>query len=251
METNSNLQFFECGGCIRDEFLGIPSKDVDFSVVGATSFDAMVAELDAMGFIILTTKAETLTAVCKVPTSMPELLERTKVADFVMARKESSASDGRMPDVIEPGTLLDDLSRRDFTVNAMARDPKTRELIDPFGGIVDLDNMILNFVGDPMLRIKEDPLRVARAFRFIVTKGFSPSHATWDAITSPEAARLIATKRESTTGKLAVSTERLQVEMDKMDSTLRSLRFMAEAPEWTRSALFPVGLRLSATMKER
>lgn len=250
--TESTLTFFEVGGAIRDEMLGIRSKDVDFTVVGATSFDGMVAELEARGFVILKTTPETLTAVGRVPASMPDLLARTKVADFVMARRESSASDGRRPEMIEPGSLLDDLARRDFTVNAMARDPHTGEIIDPHGGQDDLASMVLSFVGDPMTRIEEDPLRVARAFRFCVTKGFLPSHATWEAITSEEAATLVRTKRERTSDRLAVPTERLQVEMDKtfMGDTLRALRFIGEAPEWTRRALFPAGLRLSATMKQ-
>lgn len=247
---STSLQFYEVGGCVRDEILGIPSKDVDFSVVGASSFEAMVSELEAMGFAILTTKVETLTAVCRVPSSMPELLARTKVADFVMARKESSGSVGRMPDEIVPGTLRDDLARRDFTVNAIARNPKTGELIDPWGGQSDLEREgVLRFVGDPMQRITEDPLRIARGFRFLVTKGFDCAMETWDALNSAEAAALLSSEVD---GKRVVSVERLQVEMDKMFmfDTNRALGLMADLEPRTRRALFPDGLRLSATMKQ-
>ena len=249
MSTSPTLTFFEVGGCIRDEILGIKSKDVDFTVVGAESFDGMVAELEAMGFEIMTTKLETLTAVCKVPATMPDLLARTRVADFVMARKESSASTGRMPDEIVPGTLEDDLARRDFTVNAIARDPFTGALIDPHGGVADLEDFgTLRFVGDPMKRIREDALRVARGFRFLVTKGFDCDDATWEALTSFEAADLLSAEID---GKRVISTERLQVEMDKMflGNTTLALGILADAGDSTRRALFPKGLRLSATMK--
>lgn len=247
----TDIQIFEVGGAVRDSILGLDSKDVDFTVVGPKSFDDMVSILTGLGFKVFKESPETLTAVAKVPDSMPELQARTKVADFVFARKESSASSGRMPDVIEPGSLFDDLSRRDFTVNAMARDPKTNEIIDPFGGQTDLQGSgNLRFVGDPMTRIKEDPLRIARGFRFLVMKGFDCEGNTWDALTSREAAGLLSSLRP-TDGKRVVAVDRLRSEMDRMfmHDTISSLNLMAMLPPHTREALFPEGLRLKATME--
>lgn len=212
----------------------------------------MVAELEAMGFEVCTTKAETFTAVCKVPKTMPELLARTKVADFVMARKESSERVGRIPVSIEPGTLEDDLARRDFTVNAIARDPKSGKLIDPHGGLNDLRNEgLLRFVGDPFQRIEEDALRIVRAFRFLITKGFDCDEDTWAALTSNRAAELL--DEVTPEGKRVIPVDRFKTEWDRtfLADTLGTLRLLSSVPDRTRTALFPDGLRLQSTMMTR
>lgn len=252
---NSHIEIFEVGGCVRDDLLGLRTKDIDFTVVGPESFAEMVALLEADGFIVVNTKEETQTAVCRVPDSKPELLARTKVADFVWARKESSERIGRIPVSIKPGTLEDDLARRDFTVNALARNPKTGEIIDLHGGRSDLEQGLLRFVGDPFQRIEEDALRIARGFRFMVTKGLEPSIETWEALTSDRAVSLLSEKDAE--GKRVISTERLQVEMDRMflHDTWHSLRLVSNMGESMQHALFPQGfpqgLRLSATMGKK
>lgn len=248
MITSTKLQFFLVGGFVRDGILGVKSKDVDFSVVGADSFDDMVEQLTLLGFIILTTKVETLTAVCRVPSSFPELKATSPIADFVMARKESSDSKGRMPDEVSPGSLLDDLSRRDFTVNALAVDSVTGEMHDPFGGVADLEALILRFVGSPSQRVGEDALRVARGFRFIITKGLVAEPGTWAALISDEAVRLL--NKVDGSGKRVISVERLQVELSKMFlfDTQRSLDLVCSLPRPMRDALFPEGLKLKVTM---
>lgn len=243
-----DIKFFEVGGAVRDLLLGLRVKDVDFVVVGPDSFAEMVAILEADGFEILTTKTETFTAVCRVPASRPDLLERTKVADFVWARKESSERVGRVPVTIEPGTLETDIFRRDFTVNALARDPETREIIDLVGGRADLEDGVLRFVGDPFQRIEEDALRVARGLRFMVTRGLEPTPETWAALTSDRAADLLDERIDD---KRVISVERLQVELDKMfmADTIKALALFSIMSETMRRALLPKGLRLSATMR--
>lgn len=242
------FKVFEVGGCVRDEMLGIKSKDVDFTVVGPSSFPEMLSLLEAKGFEVFVSSPETFTVRAKVPDSLPALKDRTRVADFVLARRESSASTGRMPDEIEPGSLMDDLARRDFTVNAMARDPETGEIIDPFGGIRDLNDMTLRFVGDPMKRIEEDPLRVVRGLRFVVTKGFHFAHETAVAITCEKATELLS---GTVDGKRVVSLERIQGELDRMfaSDTLGTLMLLKHLPFPLVEALFPNGIRLAATMK--
>jgi tRNA nucleotidyltransferase (CCA-adding enzyme) len=240
------FRFFEVGGCIRDEMLGITSKDVDFTVVSSACereveevFARMVEHLEAEGFKVFTTMPEFLTARAKVPFGH-ELAVRTDVADFVLARQDGPTADGRRPEFVRPGTLMDDLSRRDFTVNAMARTVEG-ELVDPFGGESDLRAGLLRFVGDPLERIREDGLRVLRGFRFMVTKGLKPTTETREAMCSPEAAEMLS----------KVSRERMREELERMfqTSTVETLGLFATLPTTTVEAMFPEGLRLSATMK--
>ncbi len=75
---------------------------------------------------------------------------------------------------------MDDLARRDFTVNAMAIDRETGELLDPFNGSEDLKSKTLRCVGSTKDRFSEDPLRIIRAIRFCITKGFTPSQEIKD-----------------------------------------------------------------------
>ena len=83
-------------------------------------------------------------------------------------RSEGTYGDGRRPDKVEFGDdIIEDLARRDFTINAMALDPITGEIIDEFGGIDDLNVGIIRAVGNAHERISEDGLRIMRAFRFL------------------------------------------------------------------------------------
>jgi tRNA nucleotidyltransferase (CCA-adding enzyme) len=138
------IELYEVGGCVRDSLLGIDSKDIDFTVI-APSYEDMREFLTDAGFEIFLETPEYFTIRARFPKvvthdAIPTRFVRTKklpTADFVLARKEGAYSDGRRPDEVQMGTLLDDLSRRDFTMNAMARDRDGR-LIDPFGGQQDV-----------------------------------------------------------------------------------------------------------------
>ena len=232
------MEMFEVGGCVRDEMLGLRTKDVDFVVI-APGFDAMRAELVRQGFKTHVEKPEFVTIRAGVPEGHA-LRSRTKDADFVLARKDSATGDGRRPDFVEAGTLEDDLARRDFTVNAMAR-ATDGTLHDPHGGRADLEAMTLRFVGDPAQRITEDGLRVIRGFRFMVTKGFTPAIETFVALTSPLAVEMLA----------KVSTERIREELERMLAfdTLATLAVFDEMGAEMRDVIFGGSLRLSATMK--
>jgi tRNA nucleotidyltransferase/poly(A) polymerase len=101
------------------------------------------------------------------------------VADFVMARKEIGyIPDTRQP-IIIPGTLYDDLERRDFTLNALAKDDNG-EIIDYFDGMWALENKMLLTPLDAKVTMMDDPLRLLRAFRFSITKGFTISPRIWE-----------------------------------------------------------------------
>lgn len=85
-------------------------------------------------------------------------------------RGEATYSDGRRPDAVHfVDDIVADLARRDFTINAIAYDPDEDRIIDPFGGIADLESRKLRAVGDPQERFAEDGLRVLRAARFVAT----------------------------------------------------------------------------------
>lgn len=240
------IQIFEVGGCVRDAIYNqihgtdIQSKDVDFTVL-ADSYDAMRQYLVDQGFNIWLENPEFVTIRAGVPKHLP-LYERTHDADFVLARKDGKYTDGRRPDSVEAGTLLDDLARRDFKCNAIAVNVVDGTVHDPFNGYEDIARRELNFVGNPRERIEEDGLRVLRAYRFAVTKGFSLSEPTRMALRSSVAIEKLA----------CVSVDRIRDELEKM-LQFNTLATMDVLYYDMHPGLLPVifrdGLRLSATQK--
>jgi tRNA nucleotidyltransferase/poly(A) polymerase len=181
-----DFKFYEVGGKIRDELLGLTNKDVDYVAVPTEAvyskihpceaqlspaqlmFKALKSYLEEQKFEIFLVTPECYTIRAK----FPEGYKYQGVADFVMARKEVGYVPGTRIPIVEPGNLYDDLSRRDFTVNAMAKDPDTGRIIDYFGGMEDLKNRILRTPLDPETTFNDDPLRILRGLRFSITKGF-------------------------------------------------------------------------------
>lgn len=254
METQ--FDFFEVGGCVRDSLLGLSSKDVDFTVVpqdpdlfqsAEEAFNSLVTHLKESGFKGFSTnngefilKPEFFTVRALVPEDHP-LRARTKLADFVLSRKDGPYSDGRRPDFVLPGSLEDDIFRRDLTVNALCRGVDG-ELIDLVGGLEDLNNRKLRFVGDAKQRVSEDGLRVLRCFRFEITKGFKMDDEAWQVCVSPFGAEMLS----------KVSAEGVREELNKMfrADTMASLTTLCSLPLWTREAIFRDGLRLDATFAQ-
>lgn len=109
--------------------------------------------------------------------------------------KEVYEPGSRKPEVQFGTTLLDDLSRRDFTINAMARDPLSGTVLDPLGGERDLAAGVIRAVGDPATRFREDPLRLLRGIRFAARLSFDIEPDTWQAMTET-APRLQSISRE-------------------------------------------------------
>lgn len=150
---------FLVGGYVRDIIIDRPSKDIDVVVVGSgIDFADHFASL-------FSNKPET--AFYK---NFGTALVKTEdwEVEFVGARKESYQSHTRKPQV-EEGTLVDDLSRRDFTINALAMSLNPNnvgELIDMFDGLSDLKNQIIRTPLDPEITFSDDPLRMMRAIRF-------------------------------------------------------------------------------------
>ena len=173
------FKFYEVGGKIRDEILGLQSKDVDYVAVPSESLLEKYKSAHEM-FVILETyltneKFEIFlsTPDCfTVRAKFPKDHKYQGVADFVMARKEIGDVEGTRTPIVVPGTLKDDLERRDFTVNAMAKG-EDGKIIDLFDGMNDLKRMVLITPLPPEQTFNDDPLRVLRAVRFAITKGFS------------------------------------------------------------------------------
>lgn len=156
------IKFYQVGGSVRDELMGVKSNDIDYAVE-APSFEHMrQAIIDRGGEIFLETP-KYFTIRAKVP--------QLGCTDYVLCRKDGGYSDGRRPDEVCAGTLLDDLSRRDFTINAIAKG-EDGEIFDPFSGQIDIQRRIIRCVGNTKERFKEDSLRLVRAFRFAMTKNF-------------------------------------------------------------------------------
>lgn len=164
--------------------------------------------------------------------------------EFVGARKESYRANSRKP-IVENGTLSDDQNRRDFTINAMAvalNKDNFGELLDPFGGIRDLNNGIIKTPLDPDITFSDDPLRMMRAIRFATQLGFIIENKTFDAITR-NAHRIEIVSKER------VVEELNKIVMSKVPSVGFKLLYKSKLMDW----IFPEFSKLKGIdmVKER
>jgi tRNA nucleotidyltransferase/poly(A) polymerase len=216
------FKFYEVGGCVRDEILGLKSKDIDYVSVPSedllkdissahTMFGILEGYLKEEGFELFLVTPNCFTIRAKFPKGH----KYQGVADFVMARKEIGyIPDTRQP-IVVPGTLYDDLERRDFTLNALAKD-EDGSIIDYFDGKLALENKMLLTPLDSKVTMLDDPLRMLRAFRFSITKGFTISPRIWETLLMDS----VVEKLEQ-----VVSQERIRDEVYKMmkHDTLKTL----------------------------
>lgn len=235
------IQLFEVGGSIRDEIMGLPSNDRDFCAVSPRGWDSLVSWSNK--------KMRVFKVVPEFFTIRGSL--GPDVIDIVMCRKDSAESDGRRPNSVEPGTLQDDLARRDFTVNAMAREVNKStlapigDIVDPFGGTAHARLGELHSVGSAQDRFDEDNLRLIRAVRFAVTKSMTLDR---------NLERLVSDTRNWESMMTNVSTERVREEMAKMftRSGPAALRFMSQnLPPVAFDHLFGGQLWLKPTLEKR
>jgi len=168
------LDAYLVGGAVRDELLGLDSKDADFLVPGLDT-QGLRAVLTAHGGVEDLVVADRLVGIRLHPAD-EEIRKLTRAGiEFAPPRKEVSTGPGRhdFEIVADPSLSVDDdMRRRDFTVNAMARRLATGELVDPLGGQADLEARRLRTVSPQSFR--EDPLRLVRALRFVSQLGFQP-----------------------------------------------------------------------------
>ena len=160
----SGYEAYAVGGCVRDAIIGRASQDVDIT----TSASSDEIENLFPGSIRTGGRFYTVTVFSD---GIP-----VEVTPF---RKESCYSDSRRPNNIEiASSLLEDIKRRDFTVNSICFDGE--KTVDLLGGIKDIDSRLIRSIGDPDLRFGEDALRILRAFRFSAVLGFKIEEKTFE-----------------------------------------------------------------------
>jgi len=170
-----NQETYVIGGFVRDLILNRPSPDIDVVTIGSgIQLAEMVARKLGPNIQVSVFK--------NFGTAM--LKYQSLELEFVGARKESYQEDSRKP-IVEDGTLEEDQNRRDFTINALAiclNHNRFGELIDPFGGIQDIENKIIRTPLEPGITFSDDPLRMMRAIRFASQLGFTIEPKTLEAI---------------------------------------------------------------------
>jgi tRNA nucleotidyltransferase/poly(A) polymerase len=243
-------KIFEVGGCVRDELLNVHTNDIDFTFVlddltGTVEegWNSMVSHLETEGFKIFLKTEDCFTIRAMFPKGHQH---EGLVADFVMARKEVGVVEGTRRPILELGTLEDDIFRRDFTVNALAK-ALDNEVIDMCNGQRDLRDGVLRTPLDPIQTLLDDPLRLIRALRFSITKNFKIHDKLWDAMFTPG----LLDKLES-----VVSMERIQGEITKMmkHDTVASLRLFNRIDQIEPRLLeimFGGSMWLTPTMKNK
>lgn len=180
---------YAVGGCVRDSVLARKPQDWDITT------SAKPEEIKSLFARTVDTGIEHGTVTV--------LLGKDSF-EVTTYRIDGAYEDGRHPkEVIFTRNLEEDLKRRDFTINAMAYNDEVR-LVDPFGGMQDLNHHLIRCVGDPMERFAEDALRILRAVRFSAQLAFPIEAKTADAI------RKLAPTLEK------ISAERIQAELVKL-----------------------------------
>lgn len=176
---NAGYEIYLVGGCVRDLFLKRQITDWDFTT---NATPEQILELYPNAFY------DNAFGTVGIPLEDSTTGEKT-VIEVTTYRTERGYSNRRHPDEVTWGkTVEEDLSRRDFTINAMALDITGAEkIIDPFNGRDDLEKKMIKAVGDPALRFKEDALRLMRAVRIATQLGFSIEEKTLDALSQDAA----------------------------------------------------------------
>ncbi len=189
------------GGFVRDSILGLEPKDIDFSTPATPDEieDRMKRSLNEHGHNrrVVNVGKKFGCLKCKV---------FGEDIDIVSFRVEKYKPNNRKPDVEYVKHINEDLSRRDFTINALAiRLTKGHiRIIDPFGGVEDIEGGVIRAVGHPKQRFKEDPLRILRAIRFACRFGFKIEEVTFSKM------------KKMSNHILDISKERWMMEMDKI-----------------------------------
>lgn len=170
LEENGHKAYV-VGGCVRDAFLGKSGGDIDITT--SAKPESVISVLSEKNIRVVETglKHGTVTAVV-----------RSTPYEITTFRKDGDYKDSRHPESVDFVTdIREDLSRRDFTINAMAYNPQ-EGVVDLFGGKKDLENGVIRAVGDADKRFKEDALRIMRAIRFASVLGFEIEESTKAAI---------------------------------------------------------------------
>jgi tRNA nucleotidyltransferase (CCA-adding enzyme) len=190
------LDAYLVGGAVRDELLGLESKDADFLVPGVDT-EALRAALAPHGRVEDLVVAERLVGIRLHPRDKTVRALAPAGIEFAPPRKEVSTGPGRHDfEIVADASLSieDDMRRRDFTVNAMARRLSDGAIVDPLDGRADLDRGVLRTVSETSFA--EDPLRIVRGLRFVSQLGFAFDERTREQMTEEASAvRLVSGER--------------------------------------------------------
>lgn len=183
------MECYVIGGFVRDIFLKRPSNDIDVVVVGSGITMAEQVK-KALG------KQANLAVFKNFGTA--QIKYKDTEIELVGARRESYTRGSRKP-IVEDGTLQDDQNRRDFTINALAiclNQDRYGALLDPFGGITDIENKIIRTPLDPGITFSDDPLRMLRCIRFATQLHFHIEDKTYQSlITNKERIKIVSIER--------------------------------------------------------
>lgn len=191
-----NMPCYVVGGFVRDKIIGRPTKDADIVCLGnsialahkvAEQFNPKPVVSFFKNFGTAQIKLQNFSSFSEAGSLSAQHLEGGKgeiEIEFVTARKESYTYNSRKPEVV-PGTLEDDQKRRDFTINAMGASLNKNDfgkLLDPFDGLKDIEQKIIQTPLEPSQTFSDDPLRMMRAIRFASQLNFSIAEQTFSAI---------------------------------------------------------------------
>lgn len=208
--AHDGYKLYLVGGAVRDQLLGKPVKEWD-----ATT-EALPQEIER---ILRSAGAKDIGTIGKQFGTITARFHGEQI-EITTFRGEQYRDDSRKPVTNFSATIAEDLSRRDFTINAIAFDVASSKLIDPYDGQADLAAKVVRAVGRPAARFHEDPLRMLRAIRFAVSLGFAIEDETKKAITD----------ERDRAGML--SPERVAQETDKIllsDTPSRAIELLVES----------------------
>jgi len=183
--AKNGFQIYLVGGAVRDGILDIETKDFDFTT-NASSEDSIK---------MLNKNKYKTTEIGRAFGTIETTVEDYSI-HITTYREDKYNKDSRKPEIKTSGELETDLSRRDFTVNAIAYDINNNEIIDPYGGLKDLSEGLIRTPDTADISFSDDPLRMLRACRFVSTHGFTPNNELFKAISkNVERIEIVSTER--------------------------------------------------------
>ena len=183
--AKNGFQIYLVGGAVRDGILDIETKDFDFTT-NASSEDSIK---------MLNKNKYKTTEIGRAFGTIETTVEDYSI-HITTYREDKYNKDSRKPEIKTSGELETDLSRRDFTVNAIAYDINNNEIIDPHGGLKDLSEGLIRTPDTADISFSDDPLRMLRACRFVSTHGFTPNNELFKAISkNVERIEIVSTER--------------------------------------------------------